>query len=690
MDIIHTMRVPFDWLKDFVDITKSPEEVADILTMGGLEVEAVEKLNGDFVFEVNVTPNRPDCLGIIGIAREIASAMNLPLKHPEHDIKEEASDDGFKIEILDVNLCHRYAGRVIKGVRIAQSPDWLRNRITKCGIRTINNIVDITNYVLMESGHPLHVFDLNALKGKSIKVALAEEDCNIVTLDGIERRLPPDALLIWDAKNPAAIAGVMGGYETEVSDFTNDVFLESAYFEPTSVRRTSRALGLKSESSYRFERGTDIEALSNALDRAASLIQQVSGGMVYQKVDIYPKRFVPITVNVRYGRVNKVLGTDISNKEMVDINKRLGMTVDLHKDYFTVKPPAFRHDLKTEADVIEEIARVYGYQKIRTTIPKAVISGGNSDRGHAYGLRIKDIVRRAGFNEAINYSFMAEADLDIFDITTEDRRRKAVSIKNPLKKESPLLRTTLIPSLVENFMRNFSRGVRDIMVFELSGVFEDIGRPLPLETMCLGGVYYREKKPSLWKEEASGFYIVKGMIEDLFGDLHVNGYAFSPSNEPFLHPGQSCEIRILGSSIGFLGAVSPMVVEKLDLKVPRPEIVVFEIDLDRLISLIPASMEYSQIPKFPFIERDIAIIVDDTLNAADIENLLRTYPSELIENVSIFDFYKGENIPDGKKSLAFTVRYRSDSRTLTEAEVEEMHHNVLKYITAETGGELRV
>ncbi|MDP1759179.1 MAG: hypothetical protein Q8K77_05225, partial [Thermodesulfovibrionales bacterium] len=298
-------------------------------------------------------------------------------------------------------------------------------------------------------------------------------------------------------------------------------------------------------------------------------------------------------------------------------------------------------------------------------------------------------VRKAGFSEAINYSFMAETGLDILNITAEDRRRKAVSIKNPLKKESSLLRTTLIPSLLENFIYNFSRGIRDIRIFELSGVFEDIGRPLPLEIMCLGGVYYRERKPSLWKEEAHSFYIVKGMIEDLFGDLHINGYAFSPSSEPFLHPGQSCEIRVSGSGIGLLGAVSPVVVDKLDIKVPKPEIVVFEIDFDRLISLIPASMEYSPIPKFPCIERDIAIIVDDTLSASDIENLIRAYPSELIEDVSIFDFYKGRNIPDEKKSLAFTVRYRSDSRTLTEAEVEEMHLNILKYITAETGGKLR-
>ena len=381
--------------------------------------------------------------------------MNLPLKHPEHDIKEEASDDGFKIEILDADLCHRYAGRVIKGVKIAPSPDWLKSRITKCGIRTINNIVDITNYVLMESGHPLHAFDLNALKGKSIKVALAEEDCNIVTLDGIERKLPPDALLIWDAKILLQLQALWEALKQRLVILLMMCFLRAHILNQHQSGGTSRTLGLKSESSYRFERGADIEALRNALDRATALIRQISGGIVCKKVDVYPKRFVPVTVDVRYDRVNKVLGTEIPDKEMVDIIKRLGLAVDLHKDYFTVKPPAFRTDIKMEADVIEEIARVYGYQKIRTTIPKAGISAGNPDRKQTYAIRIKDIVRKAGFSEAINYSFMAETGLDMLHITAEDRRRKAVSIKNPLKKENSLLRTTLIPSLLENFMYNF-------------------------------------------------------------------------------------------------------------------------------------------------------------------------------------------------------------------------------------------
>lgn len=684
------MRVPFEWLKEFIDITVSPEEVAERLTMIGLEVEAAERLGDDIVFEVNVTPNRPDCLSVFGIARELSATLNIPLKSPEYEIKEEGSDADFKIEILDEGLCHRYAGRVIKDVKVSHSPEWLKNRIVKCGIRSINNIVDITNYVLLEFGHPLHAFDLDTLSDKTIRVGIAGEGNDIVTLDGVERKLPADALLIWDAKNPVAIAGIMGGVETEVTDSTNDIFLESAYFEPTSTRRTSKALGIKSESSYRFERGADIEFLSKALDRAAFLMQQIAGGRIYKKIDVYPKRFVPGSIDVRYDKVNRVLGTNISHEEMLNMIERLNIEVVKGTDSFRVKPPAFRPDLKREADIVEEIARIYGYHRIRTMIPRSVISAGNSDRKRASFSRIKESIMKAGFNEAINYSFMNDANLDILNIPAGDRRRMAISIRNPLRKEDSLLRTTLIPSIIENFIYNFSRGIKDIKIFEVSRVFEDIGRPLPLEISYLGGIYYREKKPCLWKEDAASFYLVKGMFEALFDCLHIRGYTFSPSQEPFLHPGQSCNIRVSGSGVGFLGALSPLVVDRLDLKVPKPEIIVFEMDIDKLISMVPVSPEYSPIPKFPYVERDIAIIVDDRLCAFDVENLMRAYPSELIEEVSIFDLYKGENIPEGKKSLAFTIRYRSRHRTLTEAEVEDLHRGIVKYITAETGGELRI
>lgn len=683
------MRVPFEWLREFTDISASPKEIADTLTMIGLEVEAVEKLDNDTMFEVNVTPNRPDCLSIFGIARELSAALNIPLKSPEHVVHEEDSEGDFKIEIVDSNLCRRYAGRVIKGVKVSESPEWLKNRIAKCGIRAINNIVDITNYVLLEFGHPLHAFDLNALKGRTIKIDTAGDDGDIVTLDGIERKPPADALLIWDAKNPIAIAGIMGGVETEVADSTRDVFLESAYFEPISIRRTSRALGLKSESSYRFERGTDIEIPVRALDRASVLLQEIAGGKSCRKVDVYPKKFVSGSINVRFDKVNKTLGTAIPDATMIEIIKKLNIETDGDKGSFTVKPPSFRHDLQREADVIEEIARIYGYHKIQTTIPKGNISAGDSNQKQKFILNMKDIIRKAGFSEAENFSFMNEAKLDILDIPANDRRRKAVSIRNPLREEDALLRTTLIPSLIENFIYNFSRGVKDIKIFEFSKVFGDIGRPLPLEMSCIAGIYFKEKAPSLWKEGADSFYIVKGVIESLFNDLHIKKYSFSPSGEPFLHSGQSCDMRISGSTIGFLGVLSPPVVARLGLKIPKPEIIVFEIDTDKLISMVPMSLEYSSIPKFPYIERDIAIVVDERLNASDIENIIRAYPSEFIEDVIIFDLYKGKNIPEDKKSLAFTVRYRSRHRTLTEAEVEGVHSDIVKYIAAETGGRLR-
>lgn len=684
------MRITFNWLKEFINISISPEEAAETLTMIGLEVEGIERFDDDAVFEVNVTPNRPDCLSVLGIARELSAALAIPLKSPQYKLTEDASEPDFKVEILDAALCHRYAGRIIKGIKVSNSPEWLKNRIVKCGIRSINNIVDVTNYVLLELGHPLHAFDLNTLNGKTIKAGVAGKDNDIVTLDGVERKLPADALLIWDSKNPVAVAGIMGGADTEVTDSTKDIFLESAYFEPASIRRTSKALGLKSESSYRFERGADIEFLDKALDRAASLVQEVAGGRIYRKIDVYQKKYVPVSINVKYDTVNRVLGTDIPHAAMINMLKKLNIGADAGPDSFIVTPPAFRLDIKRAADVIEEIARIYGYHKIQTTIPKASITAVNSDRKRTSVLRIKDIVRKSGFNEAINYSFMNEADLDLLHIPEGDGRRKAISIKNPLRKEDSLLRTTLIPGLIGNFIYNFSRGIKDIKIFEVSRVFEDIGRSLPLEIKYMAGIYYVEKLPSLWKEDADSFYLVKGMIEALFEELHVRGYTFSPTRETFLHPGQSCDIRVSGSNVGFLGALSPVVTDKLDLKVPKPEITVFEIDIDKLISMIPVSLEYSPIPKFPCIERDIAIIVDERLSSSDVGNLIRAYPSELIEEVSIFDLYKGKHIPEGEKSLAFTIRYRSRNRTLTETEVEDLHQNIVKYITAETGGKLRV
>jgi phenylalanyl-tRNA synthetase beta chain len=690
------MRVPYEWLKEFVDITATPEEVAERLTMIGLEVEGAEAVKDDTVFEVNVTPNRPDCLSIIGIARELSAAFKTPLKISAHEIKDEQPVSDFSVEILSPELCNRYAGRLIKDVKISDSPEWIKTRLEKCGIRAINNVVDITNYVLLEFGHPLHAFDADKIEGKKIKIGAASTKNKIVTLDGIERELHEDALLIWDSIKPIAIAGVMGGIATEVSDKAKHIFLESAYFEPFSIRRTSKKLNLASESSYRFERGTDIEFLEKALNRAALLISEIAGGTIHKIIDVYPVKYVPEPVEVGYKRINNILGTNLSNVDMLEILKRLGIPAEEKGDFFVVYPPAHRRDTKTDSDVAEEIARIYGYSMIPTTIPKSPLSSGRLNKKTININRLREAMRKTGFFEVINYSFMGMSSLDMLAIPDSDRRRKVIAINNPLSQEECLLKTTLIPSLIGNLKYNLDRGIKDIRFFEISKVFsatadlrEDMEKTLPLEELRLGGIFYREKTPSLWKEDVQGFFLTKGALESMFEDLKISGYSFSTSSEPFLHTGQACDIYVKNSYVGYLGVLGPEIVEKLDLKKQKPEIVLFEINLDLFLTLIPVLIKYSQIPKYPCIERDIAVIVDENISAAEIKDVIRTFPSELIEDISVFDFYKGSSIPEGKKSLAFNVIYRSMDKTLRDDEVEELHASLVDYLLNKTGGEMR-
>ncbi len=683
------MRVSLDWIKDFIDITAAPEEVATTLTMIGLEVEGADSVDGDIVFEINITPNRPDCLSILGIARELSAVFNIPLKVPKHEIESLQEVSDYSIEILSPQLCNRYTGRLIKDITIAESPEWMKKRLEKSGIRAINNIVDITNYVLLEFGHPLHVFDADKIIGKKILVDTAKTGDKIVTLDGVERVLPEDALLIFDIEKPIAIAGVMGGYDTEVTEKTKNVFLESAYFEPVSIRRTSKLLNLKSESSYRFERGTDILFLENALNRATYLIQEIVGGKVYQIIDEYPVKYIKEPVLVNYKRVNRLLGTEIPNAEMLEILNRLGIHAEDKGDSFVVVPASHRRDIKRESDVSEEIARIYGYDRIPTTLPKSSISTGRLDNRRLNLNKIRDSIRKSGFTEVINYSFFNINKLKMLSISDTDRRRQVVTLSNPLSQEDCLLRSTLIPALIDNFKFNLDRGIKDIRLFEIAKVFIKEGNLLPSEELMLGGILYREKIPVLWKDDIHDYFIVKGAIESIFGELKISGYSFISSSEPFLHQGKSANILVSGSLIGYLGVLRPEIVEELDLKKQKPEIVVFEINLEKLLQYIPERLKFIPIPKYPQIERDISIIVDDNIPSSQIREIIESFPSELIEEISLFDHYKGAHIPANKKSLAFNIVYRSQERTLTDEEVEELHSELIKYIIEKTGGELR-
>jgi phenylalanyl-tRNA synthetase beta chain len=716
------MRVSYEWLKEFVDIAATPGGLAERLTMTGFEVEGTESVDGDIVFEVNVTPNRPDCLSMIGVAREVSAAFRIPFKIPLHEIKEKLPVSEFSVEVLDPMLCNRYTGRVIKNVRIADTPEWMKKRLEKCGIRSVNNIVDITNYVLLEFGHPLHAFDADTLKGGKVIVATpdsfkksplnpplpkggtegvyplpkgrADEANSVIgtkikTLDGVEREIPSGTLLIWDAEKPIAVAGVMGGSETEVTEKTKNIFLESAYFDPFSVRKTSKKIGLVSESSYRFERGTDIEFLEKALNRAALMIQEIAGGTIHKIIDVYPVKYVPEPVRVKYERINRMLGINLSQAEMLELLERLGLRTETGKDVFDIFPLSHRRDLKRESDVAEEVARIFGYENIPVTNPKSPLSSGRLNRKTVNINIVRETMRKAGFTEAINYSFMSIASLDMIGIPDSDRRRKTIAISNPLSQDECLLRTTLMPALIGNLKYNLDRGMKDIRIFEISKVFVHLGENLPSEELRLGGIFYREKYPSFWKEDTRGFFITKGALGSLFEELKISAYSFLPSSEPFLHSGQASDIYVSDSCIGSLGVMAPAVVDKLDLKKQKPEIVLFELNLDLLLTWVPDSIQYRPIPKYPSVERDIAIVVDETIPSAQIQETIRSFPSELIEDISVFDYFKGENIPEGRKSLAFNIIYRANDRTLRDEEVEELHTSLVAYIIEKTGGELR-
>jgi phenylalanyl-tRNA synthetase beta chain len=374
---------------------------------------------------------------------------------------------------------------------------------------------------------------------------------------------------------------------------------------------------------------------------------------------------------------------------MLKIMEGLDIATEDRGDFFVVYPPAFRRDLKRECDIAEEISRSYGYDRIPVRVPRSPLSSGPADKKIDMVKRIRDGMRKSGFTEVINYSFLSISSLDIIDIPEGDRRRNTIAIQNPLRKEDSLLRTTLMPSLIENLRYNLDRGIKDVRFFEISTVFEDSGKELPLEELMLSGIFYMEKLPHLWKEDAHSFFITKGSLESLFEELKIKEYSFAPSLEPFLHKGQSSDIHISGSSIGYVGILSPDIVERLDLKKKKMEVALFELNLNALLLSIPDSIQYSAVPKYPYIERDIAIIVDEAIPAIEITKLIKAFPSELIEEVSIFDYYKGSHIPVGKKSLAFSILYRSKERTLTDEEVEKLHSSLVKHILKKTGGELR-
>ncbi len=663
----------------------------------------------DVVFELEITPNRPDCLSLIGVAREIRAETGNALKLPQVDFNEDETDtqEITSVTIEAPDLCPRYAARVIRGVKVGQSPAWLQQRLESVGIGVINNIVDITNFVLMEYGQPLHAFDYHKLAENRIVVRRAAAGENLTTLDEIDRELTSDMLVIADAEKPVALAGVMGGYDSEITETTADVLLESAYFNPSSIRATAKALGISTEASYRFERGGDPGAVLTALDRAAQLIAEFAGGSICKGVvDVYPGS-PPVTgkgaqqplteIQLRPERVNFILGTTIDTSEMVQILSNLGFDVkangtgnyqaDEETSRLQVTVPTFRSDVTREIDLVEEIARVYGYDNIPTTLPKGDIPVPAPNLSTEVRKHIKHFLRAAGMMEAINYSFCDPNCFDKIRFAVDHPLRDVLKLQNPLSPEMSVLRTTLLPSLLENAQHNRNHQIDTIALFEIGSVFIRNGTEKEPERVT--GILAGQVGDGVYSNphREPDFYDIKGLVEGILEVCGIVDYTLEKTDAPTFHPGRNAAVLSSHKQIGIFGEAHPEVLENYDLPYKA---YLFDFDMEALVDAAIFAKRFEPIPVYPKVERDLAIVVDKEILSDMPTALIYTTGGELVESVRLFDVYEGEQVPEGKKSLAYAITYHSATETLTDKAVNALHDKVVKHLNQELGAELRM
>lgn len=662
-------------------------ELPDDMQIGAPIVEALGL--DDVVLELEITPNRPDCLSMIGVAREISVAAGNPLKLPEVNVQQGTADihNLTSVTIEAPDLCPRYAARVIQGVKIAPSPTWLQRRLEALGIGTINNIVDITNYVLMEYGHPLHAFDYHRLAENRIVVRRAEPGEKLKTIDAEERELTPDMLVIADAENPVALAGVMGGFDSEITDQTVDVLLESAYFHPPSIRKTSKDLGMHTEASHRFERGADPEGVIPALNRAAQLIVEIAGGEICSGiVDAYPGKRGATNIKLRPERANFILGTEISENEMRDILTRLGFIVS---DAFEVTTPSFRPDVSQEIDLVEEIARVYGFDNIPTTLPRGDIPIPKVDPKENLRERVKTYLLQCGMMEAMNYAFYHPDVFDRIRLESTDPLRQAVQIANPLTEDQSIMRTTLLPSLLANAQRNRNHQINDVQFFECSKVFIPNGTgEYPNEPERVAGIIAGNLGAGVYGDplRPADFFDIKGVVEGMIDRCGISDYTIVHTDHPAFHPGRRAEVRIEDKALCVFGEAHPEVLENYDL--PH-KAYLFELNFERLVSRVEPTKQFETIPIYPSVNRDLAIVLDADTPASRPTEIIKSAGGELVSALHLFDVYTGEQVPQGKKSLAFAIEYRSAAETLTDEIVDRVHGGILEQLERELGATLR-
>ncbi|MFA6355587.1 MAG: phenylalanine--tRNA ligase subunit beta [Candidatus Omnitrophota bacterium] len=682
------MKVSYNWLREYVSFSADPAALADKLTMAGLEVKGIEQKDGDPVYEIEITSNRPDWLCLYGIAHEIQALYGLKMKPIKSVLSKSAKLPGPSIKIEDKKGCLRYVGIVIDGVKVGVSGKDLAHKVESAGMRQVNNVADITNYCMMESGQPLHAFDYDKLEGGRIIVRRARKGEELVTIDGIKRALDEDILVIADAGKPVAIAGIMGGRDTEVSFSTKKVLLESAYFDPVLIRRGARKLGLSSEASYRFERNVDLGGCLNAAKRAVSLICGMAGaGSVSKVSDVGSKGPKDVKIRLSISKANKILGTKIPAQKCASILKGLGLGVKPSgRDTLLVSAPSFRRDLKAEIDLVEEIARIYGYDKIPGTLPRIQLwgKGGQKSRDRIVEEAAREVLVGAGLNEVITYSLRCKDPYVQKALNIPDEN--VLKVQNPLSSESETLRSVLVCGMLDVVSHNLNRKVADINVFELGKSYSCEGDGTPCESGVLAIALCGLKKKDWRRKEAVDIFDIKGIIEVLFDKLGIRDYSFEVKPLPLLSPAASAVVKIGTDRIGTVGRVDKALLDKFDIK---NSVFVGELDLAPIYEAAKLERKFAEMPRFPSSARDISLIVEDKVSNADIVNTIKDTCGALAISVVPFDLYRGEQVPKGCKSILYSVEYRAPDRTLTDAEVNSLDGKVREVLVRKFEAKLR-
>ncbi|HXF82832.1 MAG TPA: phenylalanine--tRNA ligase subunit beta [bacterium] len=666
------MKVLLSWLREYVDVPFGVDELRERLPMLGLGVEGVEQIGDDALFDLEIAANRGDLMSVLGVARELAAAARTAVRPPAPRVRETepAIATLASVAVADAALCPRFTARMIVDVSVRPSPSWLARRLEVCGVRSINNIVDATNYVMLELGQPMHAFDYDRLAGGRLVVRAARAGERLTTLDGVARVLDPETLVVADAERAQGIAGIIGGAEAEITARTRRVLLEAAAWHPAMIRRTSRRHGVRTESSARFERGVNIQGIPEVQDRAIALMQELAGGRVLRGViDVYPHPLPARQVTLRWPQVARLLGMAVPEEEGLAILRSLGFVVVRSEEGLQVTVPPFRRDIERAEDLIEEVARHYGYERIPTTLPVETTAQGARAPSLVAEDRVREVLVRAGLVEALTVSLTNPAALNALRLPPDHPWRRMVALRNPMIEDHTHLRTSLLPGLLSAARANISRGVRDILLFEIGHVFahEQDG---VAERKRLGVLMTGQTLRGTWNLPAEAttvsYFHLKGVLEALLAEHGLDG-AFSAAPAPYLHPGRAAEVAVGGEVLGMLGELHPEVAGAYDLPAG---VYVAELDLQTLLRRARPTARFTPLPRFPAVRRDIALVLPQDVPGSRVEEVIRTAGGALLEAVELFDVYSGPPIPAGRRSLAYALAFRAPDRTLAAEEVE--------------------